>query len=105
MVVIAFPVVLPLVHGVSLQESPIDEAEIAKAFETANELYEDYVHLKTKSIALDGSFFEGENKYPVPDTRDVTYDHDLPLKLLLANRGTAKNTFGTMKQKVVQSSS
>ena len=101
-VVVAFPAVLPLVHGVTFQEGPVDEAEIAKAFETANELYEDYIHLKTKAIALDESFFEGESKYPVPDTRDITYDHDLPLKLLLANRGTTNNTFGTMKQKVEQ---
>ena len=46
--------------------------------------------------------FKGESKYPVPDTRDVMYDHDPPLKLLLANRGTANNAFGTMKQKVEQ---
>ena len=57
-VVVSFPAVLPLVHGVTFQEGPIDETEIAKSFETADELYEDYVYLKTKAIGLDGSFFQ-----------------------------------------------
>ena len=95
-VVVSFPAVLPVVRSLSFQEGPIDDAEIAKVFETAHELYEDYVFLKTKAIGLDGSYFEGEYKYPSPEVRDIMYDHDLPLKLLLANRGP-NNPFSMMK--------
>ena len=83
LVVVNFPIVLPLVKGLQFQEGTIDNEQIVELFEKQHELYDDFFHLKVKANVLDASFFELEQDCPLPDTvPPVNLNRDLPLKVI-----------------------
>ena len=60
LVVVNFPIVLPLVKGRQFQEGLVDDEQIVELFENQHELYDDFFHLKVKAHVLDSSFFDLE---------------------------------------------
>ena len=82
LVVVNFPIVLPLVKGLQFQEGSIDDTQIVELFEKQHELYDDFFHLKVKANVLNASFFDLDQDCPLPDTvPPMNLNRDLPLKV------------------------
>ena len=97
LVVVNFPIVLPLVKGLQFQEGSVDDTQIVELFEKQHELYDDFFHLKVKTHVLDASFFDLEQDCPLPDTvPPVNLNLDLPLKVIFRHN----KAYGLLKKEV-----
>ena len=88
---VSFPTVLPLVRGFSFEEGSIHDEFITRDFDKVHDLFEDFTHLKTKAYTCDRSLFDGEVKMPKPDSEDIVFFKELPLKLLIKVRSAQNN--------------
>ena len=97
LIVVNFPIVLPLVKGRQFEEGSVEDKQIVELFESQHELYDDFFHLKVKAHVLDASFFELEQDCPLPDTIPaVNLNSDLPLKVLFSHN----EAFNLIKQEI-----
>ena len=91
LVVVSFPVILPLVKGLSFLEGSIKDENVTEVFNKVHSLYEDFLHLKLEAEALDMSFFNIDKPCPKPDSDDIMFVYELPVKMLIRNSNKANN--------------
>ena len=87
-------------HDFTFEEGPLSDEVITNAFEKVHDLYDDYLHLKTKAEPLNTILFKGDFAYPKPEGVGDIKDHDHPMKVPLAQRNSSNNAHGMIKQKV-----
>ena len=91
LIVVSFPMVLPLVKGLSFPEGSIQDKNVTDSFIKVHSLYEDFLHLKLEAEALDITFFNCDKPCPKPDLDDIMFVYDLPVKMLIRNSNTSNN--------------
>ena len=91
LVVVSFPMVLPLVKGLSFLEGSLQDENVTEVFNKVHSLYEDFLHLKSEAEAIDRSFFSIDKPCPKPDSDDIMFVYKLPVKMLIRNSNKANN--------------